>query len=47
MGTPDIALGSVADNGNAVTIVKQGSGRMIFDDFGAGNIASSVSGRFR
>jgi len=41
----DVALGQVSDGGNAVTIAKTGSGRLVFDNAGSGGAASSfVSG---
>ncbi len=41
--TPDVALGAVTDNGNAVTIVKQGTGKLIFDAAGSNGQSSLVS----
>ena len=40
--TPDVALGQVLDSGTAVTLVKQGSGRLILDNTAAGGRASSM-----
>ena len=38
----DLAVGQVSDGGTAVTMVKQGTGRMVFDNVGLGGLASSM-----
>ncbi|MEA3210849.1 MAG: fibronectin-binding autotransporter adhesin [Chthoniobacter sp.] len=40
--TPDLALGQVGDGGVAVSVAKQGPGRLILDNTGAGGFASNL-----
>ena len=41
--TPNVALGQLLDGGTPFTLIKQGSGRLILDNTGAGGRASSTA----